>query len=100
MRQNFNSITELTIFFVTLFFSVFNTGIFLALDKMNVVDWYETYRKRWMPKHCEFCAFFWVSLIELITWYFVKFTFDWYSFLMVPMLAICAAVISRYFVKA
>lgn len=91
----------MSIFLLTAFFALFNTGIFFVADKHGLIEKYEVHRRPWMPKKCEFCAFFWASALELCTWYacFRSGKFEFTAFCMMFAFAICAAVISVFFAR-
>lgn len=54
-------------FFISFFLSGFSATIVLCFIKWKVFDYYELYRRPWMPKkRCEFCTGFWIYTIFYI----------------------------------
>lgn len=83
---------------IVFFFSLLNTGLYLCFDKWKWIDYYEAYKPKWMP--CPgFCVFFWAALIELGITLFTYPPFDVVNILFIFSLALCSAVLSRYFVS-
>ena len=101
MKSLFESITfgPMTIFLIVLFFALLNVGLFLIAEKHGAVKFYELHRRKWMPNKCEFCVFFWMSLIELFVTALTNHSADMLTFMFALPLAICAAVISRFFLR-
>jgi len=77
--------------------SMLNPGLFLIAIKFGIIEWYEIYKKRWMPKKCEFCLFFWMTVLESS----IYFSIFWHwGLLIIPVVfvfSLCSAVISRWF---
>jgi hypothetical protein len=39
----------------------------ILMIKWGIVKYYQLYRLSWMPQRCNFCMFFWLSIIYIIT---------------------------------
>lgn len=95
--MNIPLLNPMTLFILVVFAALFNTGVIIVLDKWGVADYYTAKRKKWMPDRCEFCFCFWLSMVELVVFYFkTNPVFDLWSFCMVFIFALCSAVLSRF----
>lgn len=54
--------------FTLIFVSAIITSLFCVAERTGVIEFYEIHRRKWMPKKCEFCLFFWM---HLASWSFI-----------------------------
>lgn len=88
---------SMSLFLIIVVISLFNSGLVLLSQKWRITDYYIANRKRWMPVQCDFCACFWLSVIQMMVIYFKLCpVFDLWSFLMIGVFALCSAVLSRF----
>jgi hypothetical protein len=87
---NYNS------FIWILFFALYNAGLYLVATKVGLIEFYDYHRKRWMPERCEFCLFFWMSVLEE-TYHFVLKLSHFYLFdlCIIFAFAVATATLSR-----
>lgn len=50
--------------------------ILILLNKWDILNWYDMYRKKWMPRRCEFCLGFWLCVINAILFFTILFNHD------------------------
>jgi hypothetical protein len=69
-------------------FALLNVAILVLSAKWGIVEAYQLYRPKWLPSSCNFCLFFWLSLVEYLA--LVHMGFEAIVF------ALCGAVLSCY----
>ncbi len=61
----FHIVTIVLIVYTAILIGAINASIFHIFNKYELFEMYEIYRRRWMPKRCEFCLAFWIGVIEI-----------------------------------
>lgn len=64
---------------LTLIFGAISATLMNCFDKWRWLEYYEVYRRGWMPKRCDFCLGFWLSLLQALVYSLL--TVHWIAFL-------------------
>lgn len=81
----------------TIGISLFTCTLMICFQKWGVLEYYESHKKTWMPKRCDFCIGFWISFfLTIIVLFQDVFLYGGYQLLIIPFL--CASL-NRFLLK-
>jgi len=91
------------LFLIILFLSAFNTGMFFLAEKWGLLQKAREkapFKFLYQLLMCEFCTFFWASMIELHILYISRCDVQFFFILSIIPVSICCAVFSKFFLRS